>query len=157
MNLGENQLPDLGTRTQYQSNITGWQQGGPSNIFSRMGSAFGSVFGSSQRQARDFRTQMKQNIISGAVGNAIDSSAFDSRIGQLQQLGFNPTDSSIKDVNLSKSGISFRRQAAATITNTADKGKTEAEERSRRLSEENAVLKSQLKEQNPSKKTEDDQ
>jgi topoisomerase IA-like protein len=110
MNLDENQL-DLGTRTQYQSNITGWQQGGPSNIFSRMGSAFGSVFGSGQRQARDFRTQIKQNIITGAVGQAISDNAFASHLENATSLGFDPKNVNNKAISFNKYGPSIEYQA----------------------------------------------
>jgi hypothetical protein len=128
MNLGENQLPDLGTRTQYQSNITGWQQGGPSNIFSRAGSALGSVFGSGPRQARNFRTQLKQNIITGAVTNAIDSAAMDTRIGQFGELRKQVGDDPIlKSFNVSKSGFSMDRQALGN-KELAEKWKQKYEE-----------------------------
>jgi hypothetical protein len=110
MNLGEDQF-DLGTRTQYRRQYSGWQAGGPSNIFTNLGSALGSVFGSGKRQARDFRTQMKQNIITGAVGQAISDNAFNSNLEHAKALGFDPEGPYNKSISFNKYGPAIDSQA----------------------------------------------
>lgn len=112
MNLGEDQIPDLGdlgTRTQYRRQYSGWQAGGPSNVFTHLGSALGSVFGSGQRQSRDFRTQIKQNIISGAVGQAIEGAGLDARISTFND--FYEKNSGLRAANLGKGLPSFENPA----------------------------------------------